>query len=100
MSWLLIAGKCNVIIGMPEQSVHWVSPPPLKKKKKKKKAPFPSFLPSPLLNLQTDQAPPFLSNPPFLYIGFLWTHPKNCIFLWTPIVSKIFIQNPISSFIF
>ena len=32
------------------------------------KMPSPSFLPSPLLNLQTVQAPPFLGNPPTLYV--------------------------------
>ena len=43
------------------------------------KTPLPSFLPSPLLNIQTVQAP-FLGNP-LLYISFSWTPaPKSQIF--------------------
>ena len=73
-------------------SVHWgITPPPLPPPIPHThiKTPLPSFLPSPLLNLQTVQAP-FLINPP-PYILVFRDPPKNWIFQWTPI---FFILNP------
>lgn len=55
------------------------------------KAP-PPLSPSPLLNVQNFQAPPFLATPP-MYWFFRNPNPKNRIFRWTPIMLKLFILN-------
>ena len=49
----------------------------------------PSFLPSPPLYLQSDQAPPFLGNS-LLYIGFSLTPPKKLDFSVNPKNLKVF----------
>ena len=51
----------------------------------------PYFLHSPLLYLQTVQAPLFKQSP--LYIGFSWTpQSKNWIFQWTSISQEPYIM--------
>ena len=57
----------------------------------------PSFLPSPLLNLQTIQAPPFLDNPPsiLVFCELSPPPPKSWIFQWMPKILKFFILNPV-----
>ena len=73
--------------------------------KAKATPPPPSFLPSPLLSLQTVQAPlppntQTLFKQSVLYIAFSWILPSplNRNFQWTPVTLKFFILNPIPSF--
>ena len=51
----------------------------------------PSFLPSPPLNLQTVQVPPFLGNPPSILVFY---EPP----LWPPKILKLFILHSFLSF--
>ena len=66
--------KVFLVLGKPHHSVHWGINPLFKNT-------IPCFLPSPLLNMQTIQAPPLFRQSP-LYIGFSWTplklSCKNC----------------------
>ena len=56
-----------------------------------------SFLPSPPVNQQTVEAPPFLGNSPHILV-FGDPPSKSQIFQWTPKVLKFFILNTILSF--
>ena len=90
--WFVLSpssGPLKLSLFLPWHSVHWVSA--------LLKTTNPSFLPSPLIDVKTVQAPLFLGNSS-LYIGFLWISPENQIFQWTPLVLKFFILNPIPSF--
>ena len=61
---------------------------------------FFSFLPSPLLNLQTIKAHLFsrFTPSPQKICFNMHLSPKNWIFQWTPMILRTFIINPIPSF--
>ena len=84
--------QMKVQIGINKQhNVHWGINPP-------QKHPFPSFLPSPHLNLETVQTLSFLGNPPPLYWFFMTPPAESRIFQWAPKMLKFLILNTILSF--
>ena len=58
----------------------------------------PHFFTSSLLNLQIFQTTLYRQFSRYLYIGFLWTPLKNCIFEWTLIILRYVIVNSNPSF--
>ena len=86
LAYLALAFTCQKPI--KKHKKHWDIKPP-------QKHPPPSFLPSPLLNLQNVHPPHFIQSP--LYIVFFPTPYEGLTFQGTSIILKFFISNPIPS---